>query len=133
MILQQLHQLQLLNHLLLMTIQQLHLFQILYLNLLILWINLLLFASLGFHCIDSIRQHFQDLYQDTITLDSTPAHAILDKGDLATLRKTDQNTITVPRPMAFGDVIHTWILSSTLKSGLVIYIMVFCLWIDTAI
>ncbi len=85
MILQQLHQLQLLNHLLLMTIRQLHLFQILYLNLLILWINLLLFASLGFHRIDSTRQHFQDLYQDTITLDSTTADAILDKGDLATL------------------------------------------------
>ncbi len=39
-------------------------------------------------------------------LASSPSDAVLDKGDLATLRKTPRNTTPVPRSNAFGDVIH---------------------------
>jgi hypothetical protein len=39
-------------------------------------------------------------------LDSLPADAILDKGDFATLRKSARNTMPVPRPSTFGEVIH---------------------------
>jgi len=46
------------------------------------------------------------LYQDTVQLDSTPRDAVLDRGDLATLRKTPRNTTPVPRPVSFGDVVH---------------------------
>jgi hypothetical protein len=48
----------------------------------------------------------QDLYQPAITLDSLPPDAVLDAGDLSTLRKTARNTTPVPRPMKFGEVIH---------------------------
>jgi len=47
-----------------------------------------------------------ELYEDTIKLDSLPPDAILDQGDLATLRKTARNTTPVARPLSFGDVIH---------------------------
>jgi hypothetical protein len=47
-----------------------------------------------------------DLYQDTIILDTTPIDAVLDQGDLATIRKTSRNTTPVPRPNSFGEVIH---------------------------
>ncbi len=63
-------------------------------------------ASVGFRRIDTIKGHLHDLYQDTICLDPTPPDAILDKGDLATLRKTPRNTTPVPRPNSFGEVIH---------------------------
>jgi hypothetical protein len=63
-------------------------------------------ASLGFHWVDSIRHHFLTLYQDTITFNLTPADAVLDNGDFATMHKTDCNTVPVPRPKAFGDVMH---------------------------
>jgi len=53
-----------------------------------------------------MRSHFRQLYQDTISFDTTPADAILDHGDFANMRKTDRNTIPVPRSAAFGDVIH---------------------------
>jgi hypothetical protein len=39
-------------------------------------------------------------------LDSLPDDAILDKGDFATLRKSARNTMPVPRPSTFGEVIH---------------------------
>jgi hypothetical protein len=63
-------------------------------------------ASVGFRCIDTIKHHLQDLYQDTISLDTTPADAVLDMGDLASIRKTPRNTYPVSRPHSFGDVIH---------------------------
>jgi hypothetical protein len=44
-------------------------------------------ASLGFHWVDSIRHHFLTLYQDTITFNLTPADAVLDNGDFATMHK----------------------------------------------
>jgi len=44
------------------------------------------------------------LYQNTIHLDSTPEDAVLDKGLLATMRKTPRNTTPVPRPLLY--VIH---------------------------
>jgi hypothetical protein len=64
-------------------------------------------ASVGFHRIDSIKRQLSDLYQDTDGLDSLPRDAILDQGDLATLWKSPRNTTPVPRPLSFGDVIHT--------------------------
>jgi hypothetical protein len=66
----------------------------------------LIHASVGFRRIDTIKSHLHDLYQDTICLDPTPPDAILDKGDLATLRKTPRNTTPDPRPNFFGEVIH---------------------------
>ncbi len=46
-----------------------------------------LHLSVGFRRIDSMKQHFQNLYQDTIKLDSMPADAVLDLGNYATMRK----------------------------------------------
>jgi len=63
-------------------------------------------ASMGFRCIDTVKQHFRDLYQDSIKFDTLPPDAILDSGDLATLRKTPRNTTPVPRPESYGDVMH---------------------------
>ncbi len=63
-------------------------------------------TCIGFHCIDTIKRHLSTLYQNTIHLDSTPEDAVLDKGHLATLRKTLRNTTTVSRPLSFGEVIH---------------------------
>jgi hypothetical protein len=63
-------------------------------------------ASVGFRRIDTIKSHLQDLYQNTVYLDNTPTDAVLDKGDLATIRKVPRNTTPVPRPDSFGDVIH---------------------------
>jgi hypothetical protein len=63
-------------------------------------------ASVGFRRVDTIKGHLPDLYQDTIKLDSLPADAVLDKGDLSTLRKSDRSTKPVVRPDHFGDVIH---------------------------
>jgi hypothetical protein len=53
-----------------------------------------------------IKSHLLDLYQDTVSLDNTPADDVLDVGDLATIRKTPHNTTPVPHPHSFGDVIH---------------------------
>ncbi len=44
-------------------------------------------TSFGFHHIYTIKSHLSNLYQDTIVLDSTPADAVLDAGDLGTIRK----------------------------------------------
>jgi hypothetical protein len=63
-------------------------------------------ASVGFHCIDSIKKYLPELYQHTVKLDSTPADAVLDLGDTSTLCKSPRNTIPVSRPPKFGDVIH---------------------------
>jgi hypothetical protein len=63
-------------------------------------------ASVGFRRIESIKKYFPELYQNTVKLDSTPADAILDVGDMATIRKSPRNTTPVPRPPKFGDVIH---------------------------
>jgi len=63
-------------------------------------------ASMGFHQVDSLKRHLSTLYQDTITLDSLPCDAVLDPGDVATLRKTPRNTTPVARPASFGDPIH---------------------------
>jgi len=63
-------------------------------------------ASMGFRRVDTLKRNLSTLYQDTITLDTQPCDAILDPGDLATLRKTPRNTTPVARPASFGDVIH---------------------------
>jgi len=41
-----------------------------------------------------------------LSLDATPADAVLDPGDLATLHKKARNTTPVSRPSQFGEVIH---------------------------
>jgi hypothetical protein len=41
-------------------------------------------------------KYIKDLYCDSIKLDSTPEDAILDSGDLATMKKKDPNTTPVP-------------------------------------
>jgi len=63
-------------------------------------------TSMGFRRVDTLKRNLSTLYQDTITLDTQPCDAILDPGDLATLRKTPRNTTPVARPASFGDVIH---------------------------
>lgn len=63
-------------------------------------------ASVGFRRINTMKTHLSTLYHDTIKLDSSPSDAVLDRGDLATIRKSPQNTAPVPRPLSFDDVIH---------------------------
>lgn len=63
-------------------------------------------SSVGFRRIDSLKNHLKDLYQDTIRLDSLTPDTVLDLGDLATIKKSARNTTPVPRPNAFGDVMH---------------------------
>jgi hypothetical protein len=63
-------------------------------------------ASVGFRCIDSIKQHLSTLYQDTIAIDTLPPDAVLDLGDCATIQKTPRNTTPVIRLSKFGDVLH---------------------------
>ncbi len=61
---------------------------------------------MGFRRIDTVKKYIKDLYCDTISLDSTPADAVLDVGDLATLHKKARNTTPVSRPTSFGKIIH---------------------------
>jgi hypothetical protein len=66
----------------------------------------LLRASVGFHRVDTLKRHFQTLYKNNVSLDSTPADAILDSGILATMKKKDRNTTPVSRPLQFADIMH---------------------------
>jgi hypothetical protein len=63
-------------------------------------------ACVGFRGVDTIKQHLPNLYSDTIRLASLPADAILDSGDLSTIRKSARNTTPVPRSTYFGEVMH---------------------------
>jgi len=63
-------------------------------------------SSVSFRRIDSLKNHLKNLYQDTIKIDSLTPDTVLDLGDLATIRKSARNTTPVPRPNAFGDVMH---------------------------
>jgi hypothetical protein len=53
-------------------------------------------ASVGFCRVDTIKGHLNTLYQDTILLDSSPADAVLDAGDLSTIHKSPCNSTPVP-------------------------------------
>jgi len=64
-------------------------------------------ASVGFRRIDTMKKFLTSLYKDTISLDTLPPDAVLDAGDLATMRKSSWNTNPVPRPSLFGSIIHT--------------------------
>jgi len=63
-------------------------------------------CCVGFRRIDTLKQHLDHLYQPTVTLDKTPPDAVLDPGDVATMRKKPRNTVPVPRSESFGDVLH---------------------------
>jgi len=63
-------------------------------------------ASIGFRKIETIKKHLSTLYQPTIILDNSPANAILDAGDIATLPKLPCNTTPVPHPRSLLDVVH---------------------------
>jgi hypothetical protein len=63
-------------------------------------------ACMGFRRVDLMKKHLKTLYQTTLSLDHTPADAVLDPGFYASLRKKDRNTSPVSRPQSFGDVIH---------------------------
>jgi len=63
-------------------------------------------ACVGFRRIDTIKRFLGDLYQSTVTLDNTPADAVLDQGNFASLKKKPRNTFPVTRPQNFGDVMH---------------------------
>jgi hypothetical protein len=63
-------------------------------------------ASVGFRRVDTIKRHLGDLYQNTVKLDNLPADAILDASDVSTLPKVARNTVSVPRPKIFAEVIH---------------------------
>jgi hypothetical protein len=39
-------------------------------------------ASVGFRCIEMMKSHLKQLYQDTIIIDTLPADAVLDQGEL---------------------------------------------------
>ncbi|MFN9982374.1 MAG: hypothetical protein ACK53Y_20775 [bacterium] len=53
-------------------------------------------ASVGFYRVDTLKQHFSDLYLNTVQFDLTPADAILNSGNLATMGKMARNTVPVP-------------------------------------
>jgi hypothetical protein len=63
-------------------------------------------ACVGFRRVDAMKKQFNQLYQSNISLDNTPADAIIDPGFYASIRKKDRNTSPVPRPNHFGDVVH---------------------------
>jgi hypothetical protein len=63
-------------------------------------------VSIGFRRIDTIKNHLGHLYQNTVKLDGLPADAVLDLGDVSTLPKVARNTVPVPRPKHFADLIH---------------------------
>jgi hypothetical protein len=66
----------------------------------------LLRASVGFRRVYTLKRHFQTLYQDNVKLYSTPVDAVLDSGNLATMKKKDRNTTPVPRSLQFADIMH---------------------------
>jgi hypothetical protein len=66
----------------------------------------LLRASVGFRRVDTLKRHFQTLYKNNVKLDSTPADAILDSSNLATMKKKDRNTTPVSRPLQFAYIMH---------------------------
>ena len=82
-------------------------------------------SSVGYHRFDTIKHHLKALYQDTVKLDSTPPDAVLDMGDLATIRKKLEIQLLFLVIMLL-EKLFIWILFLDLMSPLVIYIMVFC-------
>ncbi len=91
---------------------------------------LVMTGLVGFRKVDTIKKFFSSLYTDNVILDNTPPDAILDSGDLATLKKKDRNTKPVPRPLNFGDVFHIDIVFGP-ELQLAMPIMAFYLWIDS--
>jgi len=63
-------------------------------------------SSLGFQCIDTLKQHFSELYNPTVRLDNSPPDAVLDPGHFVSIRKSPRNTMPVPRSSYFGKVMH---------------------------
>jgi hypothetical protein len=63
-------------------------------------------ASVGFRRVATMKKHLSTLYQKTVQLDHTPADAVLDCENFATMRKTKRNTTPVPRSLYFGETIH---------------------------
>jgi hypothetical protein len=85
-----------------------------------------LHASFGFRQVETLEEHFHELYLNTIKLDSTPADAVLDPGDIATMQKKARNTDLVPRSSNFGDVIHMDIVfCAGVSIGNVHYVLLF--------
>jgi hypothetical protein len=60
-----------------------------------------LHASVGFHRVDTIKQHFHHLNCNMVKLDLLLADAVLDPGALATLRKSFKKFTPVPRSKYF--------------------------------
>jgi hypothetical protein len=60
----------------------------------------------GFRRLDTFKKYFTTLYQPTVKLDNTPADAVLDPAQFATMKKKNRNTIPVPRATYFGETIH---------------------------
>jgi len=58
-------------------------------------------ACVGYRPIETLKKHFSSLYQPTVTLDHTPADAIIDAGHVATIRKKPRNTTPVVRPSSY--------------------------------
>jgi hypothetical protein len=63
-------------------------------------------ACVGFHQVETMKKHFNDLYLDSIKLDTLPPDAVFDIGDLATMHKKPRCTKPVPRPKCFIDTMH---------------------------
>jgi len=63
-------------------------------------------ACVGLRRVNTMKHFLGDLYQNTITLDNTPADAVLDQGSFASVKKKNRNTTPVTRPQHFGDVMH---------------------------
>jgi hypothetical protein len=63
-------------------------------------------SCVGFGKIDTMKCHFHTLYQPSIKMDNTPADAVLDPGNLATMKMKPRSTTPVARLLFFADVIH---------------------------
>jgi hypothetical protein len=63
-------------------------------------------SCIGFRRVETLMKQFSHLYQSAVKLNNTPADAILDVGNFATMRKKPRNTTPVPHPNNFADAFH---------------------------
>jgi len=60
----------------------------------------------GFRRVDTLKKNLGYLYQPTISLENTPADAILDPGCYASMKKKDRSTTPAPSGVLWGCISH---------------------------
>ena len=63
-------------------------------------------SCVGFRKIETMKKYFNSLYLPSVTLDNTPADAVMDTGHFANMKKKARNTTPVPRLSRFAETIH---------------------------